>query len=256
MTGGALRVGRALSLALGRAGWSVAVHYRASRAEAERVAAEIRSGGGRAACVGADLGQAAEAGGLVAAAEAAVGPLGLLVNNASRFEKDEAQTFTVDSFHAHLTPNLLSPLILCRDFAAAVAARRRHEADDPSIVNILDQRVLRPNPEFFTYALSKAGLYEATTTLAQALAPAVRVNAVAPGPTLPSVHQTREAFMAEAAGVPLGRPAALTDLTAAVLFLAGAPSVTGQVIAVDAGQHLGWRTPDVVGAGEGAGGAR
>jgi NAD(P)-dependent dehydrogenase (short-subunit alcohol dehydrogenase family) len=239
-----VRVGRALSLALGRSGRPVAVHYRSSRAEAEAVAAEIRAGGGQAAAVMADLEDPEAAAGLLEAAEAAVGPLGLLVNNAARFDRDEARSFTANDFQSHMVPNLLTPLLLAQGFARA--ARSAAEAgEDPSIVNILDQRVLRPNPQFFTYALSKAGLHAATVTMAQAFAPEVRVNAVAPGPTLPSVHQSPRDFEAEAQGVLLQRPAALADLVAAVLYLAGARSVTGQVIAVDCGQHLGWRTPDL-----------
>jgi NAD(P)-dependent dehydrogenase (short-subunit alcohol dehydrogenase family) len=246
VTGGALRVGRALCLALGEAGWAVAVHYRASKEDADSVVADIASKGGRAIAVGADLDDPEAAKTLLAAAEAGVGPVELLVNNASRFEKDEAQTFTASGFHRHITPNLLAPLLLAQAFAAAAERRRgQDEGSDPSIINILDQRVLRPNPQFFTYAVSKAGLHAATITLAQAFAPHVRVNAVAPGPTLPSVHQRAEDFQAEAKGVLLERPAALADLVDAVLYLAHARSVTGQVIAVDAGQHLGWRTPDL-----------
>jgi NAD(P)-dependent dehydrogenase (short-subunit alcohol dehydrogenase family) len=223
----------------------VAVHYRSSRAEAEAVAAEIRAGGGQAAAVMADLEDPDAAAGLLAAAEAAVGPLGLLVNNASRFIRDDARSFTAGDFQSHMVPNLLTPLLLAQGFAAAAARSPAGAGRDPSIVNILDQRVLRPNPHFFTYALSKAGLHAATITLAQAFAPHVRVNAVAPGPTLPSVHQSPKDFDAEAQGVLLQRPAALSDLVDAVLYLAGARSVTGQVIAVDCGQHLGWRTPDL-----------
>lgn len=244
VTGGSKRVGRALSLALASAGYRVAVHHRGAPDEAEAVVAEIAAAGGRARAVAADLDSPQEVGRLVERATEAVGPLTLLVNNASRFEKDASGDFTEESLLAHLRPNLIAPLLLVQAFAASAAGL---DADvDASVINILDQRVFRPNPQFFSYTLSKAALHTATLTLAQALAPRVRVNAVAPGPTLPSVHQDKALFAAEAEGVLLQRPAALADITRAAIYLADAASVTGEIIVVDAGQHLAWRTPDIV----------
>ena len=183
--------------------------------------------------------------GLIAKAADAVGPLTLLVNNASHFGDDDIESLTPESWAEHMGPNLLAPLLLIQAFAKAAASFA--ERSNPSVVNILDQRVLRPNPQFLSYTLSKSALYTATQTLAQALAPRIRVNGVGPGPTLPSVHQDQAAFDAEVAGVPMHRKTELSDITGAVLYLANARAVTGQMIAVDNAQHLGWKTPDIIG---------
>lgn len=239
VTGGARRIGRTLVLALAEAGFDIAVHYRTSKAEAEAVAAEIAAGTGRrAVALQADLAVEGKAASLVERAAEALGPLTLLVNNASVFREDSIQTMTRDSWDAHMETNLRSPLVLAQVFAAQAE-------DGAAIVNLLDQRVWKPNPQFFTYALSKAALWAATRTLAQALAPRIRVNAVGPGPTLPSIHQAPEDFAAEARNVPLRRRATPEEIARAVLYLVDAPSVTGQMIAVDGGQHLAWQTPDI-----------
>ncbi len=245
VTGGAKRVGRALCLRLAAEGYAVGVHHRGPAEAAEALVHQIRSGGGRAAAVQADLSDSETLAGLMERTYEAIGPLTLLVNNASTFQEDEVMSVTAESFRAHMAPNLLAPLLLTQAFARQ-AQSLRSEAD-PNVINIVDQRVLRPTPHFLSYSLSKAALYAATTLLAQALAPRIRVNAVAPGPTLPSIHQEGDAFLREVSGVPLQRPADLDDIASAVMFLASAPSVTGQMIAVDAGQHIGWRTPDVEG---------
>ena len=172
-------------------------------------------------------------------AAAALGPLTVLVNNASVFLDDRVGALGRETWDAHLEVNLRAPLVLAEAFAAQAP-------DGSCIVNLLDQRVLRPNPQFFSYAVSKAGLWFATRTLAQALAPRIRVNGVGPGPTLPSIHQSPAQFEAEATHTPLGRRATPRDIAAAVLYLIDAPGVTGQMIAVDGGQHLAWRTPDIV----------
>ena len=244
VTGGAKRVGRAICLALGEAGYAVAIHHRGDEAEAKALGAEIEAKGGRAAAIHADLSNDDETSNLVTKASAAVGPLTLLVNNASHFDDDRIETVTVESFRGHMAPNLLAPLLLIQAFAKA-AADLGADAD-PSVVNIIDQRVLRPNPQFLSYTLSKSALYTATQTLALALAPRIRVNGVGPGPTLPSIHQNQATFDAEVAGVPLQRKTELSDITGAVLYLASARAVTGQMIAVDNAQHLGWKTPDIV----------
>ena len=238
VTGGGRRIGRTLAICLAEAGYDVAVHYRTSKAEAETVADEVAARGRTAQVFQADLSQEGKAATLVERAAKAMGPLTLLVNNASIFREDTIQTMTRDSWDAHMETNLRSPLVLAQAFAAQAP-------DGACIVNLLDQRVWKPNPQFFTYALSKAALWAATRTLAQALAPRIRVNAVGPGPTLPSIHQAPEDFAAEAANVPLMRRATPEEIARAVLYLVDAPSVTGQMIAVDAGQHLAWQTPDI-----------
>lgn len=245
VTGAAKRIGRTIAERLGREGYAVAVHCHRSRGEAEAVAASIQAAGGRAAVVQADLADADAVAGLVETAQAALGPLTLLVNNASEFEPDTVETIGLDRWERHFAVNLRAPAFLARDFAARLPAGR-----DGCIVNIVDQRVLKPTPQFFSYTLTKAALFAATRTLAQALAPRIRVNAVGPGPTLASPRQDLEAFARQSAAVPLGHGATPDEIADAVLFLARAKSVTGQMIAVDGGQHLAWETPDVAGVME------
>lgn len=239
VTGGAKRIGRAICLELARAGFDVAIHYRSSAPEAEAVAGEVRAMGRRAAILDADLADVVAAHGLVGRAAEALGPLAVLVNNASVFADDRLDTITGDSWSTHLDANLRAPVLLAQVFA-------RQAPEGAAIVNILDQRVLKPDPRFFSYGLSKAALWHATRTMAQALAPRIRVNGVGPGPTLPSVHQTPEEFAAEAAAVPLARRSTPEAVAAAVRWLVDAELVTGQMIAVDGGQHLAWKTPDIL----------
>jgi NAD(P)-dependent dehydrogenase (short-subunit alcohol dehydrogenase family) len=165
----------------------------------------------------------------------------LLVNSASLFSSDSLETTTADLMNAHLAVNLTAPVLLSQAFARALPDDRRG-----LIVHMLDQRVWRPNPQFFSYSLSKAALWHATQTMAQALAPRIRVNAIGPGPTLPSIHQVTGEFDAEAAGTLLGQSVDPAEMGQALRYLIDASSVTGQMIAVDSGQHLGWRTPDIV----------
>jgi NAD(P)-dependent dehydrogenase (short-subunit alcohol dehydrogenase family) len=216
----------------------VAVHFRGSGEEAQRTADEIGALGRRAVTLGADLNLPSDVEGLIRRTRDALGPVTLLVNNASLFADDRLGAVTGDSWAAHMDANLRAPVFLAQAFAAQPDA-------SGLIVNMLDQRVWRLNPQFFSYTLSKAALWTATQTMAQALAPRIRVNGIGPGPTLPSVHQAPGEFEAEAGGVLLERPVEPAELAAALRYLIDAPSVTGQMIAVDAGQHLGWMTPDV-----------
>jgi NAD(P)-dependent dehydrogenase (short-subunit alcohol dehydrogenase family) len=239
VTGAARRIGRAIAFALHEAGYAVAIHARHSLGDAEALRDEIARANGRAAVVKADLADHAAVAGLVAAANAEVGPLTLLVNNASSFEKDEIGALDVARFDRQLAVNLRAPIFLSEAFAAQARA-----GVDASIVNILDQRVFKPTPHFVSYTLAKSALHAATRMLAQALAPKIRVNAVAPGPTVQSVRQQAEDFARQAAAVPLGRGPGMDEIAAAVIYLAGARSVTGVTLAVDGGQHLAWQTPD------------
>lgn len=236
ITGGGRRIGRAIALALAAAGYAVVLHANRSRAEAEKLAGDIAGQGGCAHVVAGDLADAAGVAGIVPAA-AAFGPLSLLVNCASVFEPDDIATLTRTRFERTMAVNLAGPLFLTQGFAAQAP-------EGASIVNVLDQRVLKPTPLFLSYTLSKSALHVATTTLAQALAPRIRVNAVAPGPTLPSPRQSEAEFAAQAATLPLVRGPKPEDIAAAVVYLAGAASVTGVTIPVDGGQHVAWRTPD------------
>ncbi|HEX4180481.1 MAG TPA: SDR family oxidoreductase [Caulobacteraceae bacterium] len=241
ITGAARRIGRALALKAQAAGYDVAIHCRVADDDARALADELGTLGGRAGVVEGDLTRDAELETLTARAAEAVGPLTLLVNSASLFEDDRIQTLTPASWDAHMAANLRAPLLLAQAFAAQLPADR-----EGLIVNILDQRVLRPTPQFFSYALSKAALWRATRMMAQALAPRIRVNGVGPGPTLASIHQSPEDFSAEIAGLPLERGAAPEEIADALAYLIDARSVTGQMIAVDGGQHLAWKTPDII----------
>ncbi|MGA8173064.1 MAG: SDR family oxidoreductase, partial [Methylocystis sp.] len=194
----------------------------------------------RVEAVPAELSDAGEARGLIKRAESAFGPLTLLVNNASLFEPDGAEDFSLDVYERQMAVNLRAPLLLTQGFAA-----RLPERTEGAVVNVIDQRVWRLTPRYFTYTLSKSALWTATRTMAQAFAPRVRVNAVGPGPVLPNEKLGEAEFVEEVAGVPLGRPADLSEVVDAVMYLARARTVTGQMIAVDSGQHLAWRTPDV-----------
>ena len=238
VTGGARRIGRAVCLKLASAGFDVAIHHYASGGDAEALVEEIAGLDRRAVTLKADLTDEAAVRGLIPQAVAALGPVRALVNNASVFEDDRVGGLSRESWDRHLETNLRAPIVLAEAFAA--------QGGEGAIVNLLDQKVLKPDPRFFSYSLSRNGLWWATRTLAQALAPRIRVNGVGPGPTLPSIHQTDEEFAAEAEGTLLqrsGDPEAVAD---AVLWLIDAAMVTGQMIAVDGGQHLAWRTPDIV----------
>jgi len=246
VTGGAQRIGRGIVERLAREGYGVAIHCRRSADEAERIAARIRSAGGRAAVVQAGLAEAAAVERLVDDAARGLGaPLTLLVNNASEFEPDEVTTLTQDRWDRHFAVNLRAPAFLARDFA------RQLPLDvEGAIVNIVDQRVWKLTPQFFSYTLTKAALFSATQTMAQALAPRIRVNAIGPGPTLANERQGDEDFGKQASAVLLGHGGTPEEIADAVVYLANARSVTGQMIAVDGGQHLAWETPDVVGIRE------
>jgi NAD(P)-dependent dehydrogenase (short-subunit alcohol dehydrogenase family) len=237
VTGAARRIGRAIALALHEAGYAVAIQANRSAAEAETLRDQIVRAGGRAAVVRTDLADHAAVAGLVPAAVRAVGPLTLLVNNAATFEPDTIGALDAARFDRQFAVNLRAPLFLSEAFAAQARG-------DASIVNILDQRVFKLTPHFVSYTLAKSALHAATRMLAQALAPNVRVNAVAPGPTMASARQAAEDFAKQAAAVPLGHGPTPEEIAAAVIYLSGARSVTGVTLAVDGGQHLAWQTPD------------
>jgi NAD(P)-dependent dehydrogenase (short-subunit alcohol dehydrogenase family) len=240
VTGAGARLGKAMAEALGQDGWAVAVHYRSSKNGAEATRAAIEAAGGRAALVQADLSIEAETAGLVAQAATSLGqPVTLLVNSASVYADDSAAGHTRENWDTHFETNLRAPLHLAQQMANGLPA-----SEKGLVVNLIDQRVWKLTPEFFTYTLSKAALWQATQTLAQAMAPNVRVNAIGPGPTLKSIHQTEETFAAEKRATLTGEGSSPEEIVRALRYLIAASSVTGQMIAADGGQHLMWQTPD------------
>jgi NAD(P)-dependent dehydrogenase (short-subunit alcohol dehydrogenase family) len=245
VTGAARRIGSWIARALADEGFAVALHCRTSREAAEDLRREIVARGGRAVVLAADLADVSAVDALVPAANDALGPLGVLVNNASEFEPDETPGLERARYERHMAVDLAAPVFLADAFA-----RRLPPTTRGLIVNILDQRVLKPTPRFFSYALAKAALASATVTMAQALAPRIRVVGLAPGPTLANARQAPEDFARQAAATLLRHGPEAADFAAAVRFLLAAPSVTGQIVALDGGQHLAWETPDVVGVGE------
>jgi len=232
VTGGARRIGRAIVMALAEAGYAVAIHYGHSRDEADEAVAAIAAAGGRAHAVTGDL-MRLDAAGLVGTAAQALGPVTLLVNNASQFARDDILTLDAAGFERNLQVNVKAPVLLAQAFAAALPAN-----EHGAIVNLIDQRVLHPGADFLSYTIAKAALWTATQMLAQALAPRIRVNAIGPGPVLPNSHEGADGFAGEVARVPLRRPVEPAEIAEAVLYLARARSVTGQMLTVDAGQHL------------------
>lgn len=246
ITGAGKRIGRALAEALATDGWAIAAHYAGSKSEAEALIAEITDKGGQAVALQADLRDAAAVQTLMADAAAALGPLTALINNASTFERDTAHTLTAESWDTHLNANLRAPALLMRDFANQAALQDGSVAD-ACIINITDQRVDRLTPDFTSYTVSKTGLATLTKTFAQALAPQhIRVNAIAPGPTLPNPRQAQAEFDKQASLVPLGHGATPDDIVAAARYILTARAMTGQTLMQDGGQHLAWQTPDVV----------
>ena len=235
VTGAAKRLGRAIALRLARDGYDVAIHFRSSKPEAEALAAEIKALGRRTALVDGELSKEAEVATIVPRAAAALGGLTAVVNSASVFEDDRVETATRASWDKHIDTNLRAPLVLSQAFAKQLP----HGAKG-GIVNLIDQQVLNLTPQFLSYTVSKAGLWTLTRTLAQALAPAIRVNAVAPGPSLKAERQSQENFDAHVKATLLQRPSEPEDIAGAVAYLLAAPAVTGQMIVVDSGQHLAW----------------
>lgn len=245
VTGGAVRIGRAISEKLAKSGYAVAIHAREMNGLVDDCVQSITEAGGDAIVVDGDLSDQCAVETLVERASTRLGPVTLLVNNASKFDPDDVLSLDPDLWDAHFAINLRAPAFLTRDMA------RRLPADQlGSVVNIIDQRVWKLTPQFASYTLAKTALWAATRTFAQALAPRIRVNAVGPGPTLSNVRQHPDDFARQSSGVLLGRGGSPAEIADAVIYLAQAASITGQMIAVDGGQHLAWQTPDVNGVSE------
>jgi NAD(P)-dependent dehydrogenase (short-subunit alcohol dehydrogenase family) len=238
VTGAARRIGKSIALRLAESGWHVAIHYRKSAAKAEAVAAEVRLRGGKAMTVEADLMHEDQVEAIIPRVAEHLGALSLLVNNASTFEMDKAETATRASWDKHIEANLRAPFVLSQAFA-----RQFTREGGGNIINLLDQRVWKLTPYFISYTVAKMGLWTLTRTLALSYAPRIRVNGIGPGPTLPSPRQSDEQFAQQSAAMPLGHGATPREIAKAVLFILESPSMTGQMIALDGGEHLGWQVP-------------
>jgi len=242
ITGAGARVGAYFAKKLAKDGWAVAIHFNRSRDKAEKLGEEISADGGKAAAVKANLCIPSETAGLVEQASTALGqPITALINNASTFFDDRAENFSQAGFDHHFDVNLRAPLILSQKLDAQLP-----DGASGAIINMIDQRVLKPNPLYFTYSISKSGLYWATKTLAQSLAPRIRVNAIGPGPTLKNKSQSETEFETEKSETLLGAGSPPDSLLQAVRYLLSAEAVTGQFLAVDGGQHLTWQTRDLM----------
>ena len=241
VTGAANRIGRAIALDLAAAGWSVAVHHNRSVDAATALVDDITANGGRAAAIAADLTEDTQTAAVLTETADRLGPVTCLVNNASVFEHDSVESATRASWDRHMNVNLRAPFVLAQGLAAALPAD-----GTAVIINMIDQRVWNLTPHFVSYTLAKSGLWTMTQTLAMALAPRIRVNAIGPGPTLPSTRQSDAHFATQVESTPLRRAVALDEICAAVRFILDAPALTGQMIALDSGQHLGWQHPNDV----------
>ncbi len=239
VTGAAKRIGRALALDLAAQGFDVAVHYRTSAADAAATVSAIEALGRRAVALAADLEDEGASAALVGAAAAALGPVTLLVNNAAAFDYDRPETADQRRWARHMAINLRAPLVLTQGLLAQLPA-----GAEANVVNLIDERVLNLTPHYTSYTVSKAGLWALTRHLASALAPRVRVNAIAPGPTLPDAGMSAERFEALRRATPLGRAPGLDEICRVLRLILEAPAMTGQMIALDGGRHLGWLLPD------------
>jgi NAD(P)-dependent dehydrogenase (short-subunit alcohol dehydrogenase family) len=241
VTGSARRIGRQIALDLAADGWDVAIHCNTSYEAAREVAGLVAARERQSVIVSGDLARPDVPERLIAEASAALGGLTCLVNNASVFEPDEVGSVTGQTWARHLDTNVRAPIFLSQAFA-----RQLPEGSDGNIISIIDQRVWKLNPKFFSYTTSKSALWTTTRTLAQALAPRIRVNAIGPGPALPSVRMDEEEFAKQSRLTLLGRGTSPTEISAAVKFILSSPALTGQMIVLDGGQHLVWQTPDVI----------
>lgn len=241
ITGSAKRIGRTIAIDLANHGWKVAIHYHRSESEAHALANELTENGCEAICLQADLNKSEDTEALVPNCIASLGTPTCLINNGSVFQYDDIQSLSQQSWDSHMNVNLLAPVLLSKSFAEHL-----RNGTKGNIINIIDQRVWKLTPQFFSYTIAKSALWTATQTLSQALAPHIRVNAIGPGPVLKSVHQDESKFAAQQDATLLAHPTAPEDIANAIQFILNAPSLTGQMIALDSGQHLAWQTADVL----------
>lgn len=252
ITGASKRLGKAMALALASDGWDIAIHYNSSLEEAEATASEIRALARDAAIVQADLDDREATSGLVARAAAGLGgPITLLINNASTFQNDNINTMTAESWDRAMGSNLRAPVQLVQEFAQQAPEPELDSRGEPVaaavVINMLDQRLLKPTPQFKSYILAKSALLMFTQTAAQALAPKIRIAGIGPGPTIAAENQRPSHFAMQRAACVLGRGSDPEDIVSGMRFILNCKAFTGQMLAIDGGQHLVWQTPDVVG---------
>ena len=241
VTGGGQRIGRAISLALADDGWQVAVHFNSSLEQATEVVDEIAHSGNIAMAVQADLTNEEAVTSLISNISGELAPVTAVINNASIFEEDTVKNVTKDSWDRHLAINLRAPFILTQSLA-----KNLNNGQKGNVINIVDQRVENLTPYFTSYTLSKSALWMLTKATASALAPNIRVNAIGPGPTLPSARQSQLQFDKQVALTPLEVQVNVEEISNAVRFILATPSMTGQLLSIDSGQHLGWAQPGQV----------
>ena len=238
ITGGAQRIGATIASALAADGWTVGIHHYRSSIAAENLCKKLVSAGADAYTANADLSNEVGVATLIEQASAST-PVTCLINNASVFEYDELSDVDRDSWDLHMDVNLWAPLRLSQAFSVGLP-----NDINGNIVNIIDQRVKNISPQFLSYTISKAGLWTLTKSLALTLAPRIRVNAIGPGPVLPSPRQTTKQFEAQASRMPMGHGAPASEIADGIFYILSATSMTGQLISLDGGQHLGWDFPD------------
>ena len=241
ITGGATRMGAAIARKLSGPNIEILIHYNKSKLKAEKLKKELSSKGTKIYLVKGDLSKETDIKKIIKFAKSKLKYFDCLVNNASLFENDKLENFSLDSWSKHLRTNLRAPALLTKEFAKNVKGKNNN------IINIIDQRVFKLTPYFFSYTLSKTGLYTLTKTSAMSLAPNIRVNAIAPGPTIKNQRQSEKHFKKQYLATPLRRQVDVEQICNAVDFFIKNISITGQVLAIDSGQNLNWQTPDVMG---------
>ncbi len=244
ITGGATRIGAAIAKKLSGTGVEIVIHFNKSRDKAEKLKSELLNNQTKVYLVKGDLSKETEVNKIVKFAKSKLKYFDCLINNASMFENDKLENFTTNSWGRHLRTNLRAPALLSKEFAKNI------KGSNNNIINIIDQRIFKLTPYFFSYTISKTGLYTLTKTSAMSLAPNIRVNGIAPGPTIKNKRQSEKHFKKQYLLTPLKRQVDVREICNAVDFFIKNRSITGQVLAVDSGQNLNWQTPDITKAKE------
>ena len=244
ITGGATRIGAAIAKKLSGKEIEILIHYNKSKSKAKNLKKELQKKGSKVFLVRGDLSKEKDVNKIIKFAKSKLKFFDCLINNASLFENDKIENFTTDSWGKHLRTNLRTPALLSKMFARNIKGKNNN------IINIIDQRVFKLTPYFFSYTISKTGLYTLTKTSAMSLAPNIRVNGIAPGPTLKNKRQSEKHFKKQYMATPLKRKVDVEQICSAVDFFIKNRSITGQVISIDSGQSLNWQTPDIMGGKE------